>query len=355
MQTIREATTAYEAALAAQMPLNAEDLRYKHERMADAVDPFPFFRGTYYRWVQHWATASVDWAQAPRTVSVGDLHIENFGTWRDAEARLCWGVNDFDEAEELPYTHDLIRLAGSARTAKIVALAGMKPGAVCDAILDGYRLTIASGGDPFVLEEQHTALRTLAMAEERNPTKFWPKLTKLLTDAPANLPGEVRDLLVGSLPPDAKGIEFRNRPQVGMGSLGRPRYVALCQYRGGWIAREAKAAATLADGKPNSAADAVRNAVRSPDPHYRPGAKWVVRRLGPRYSRIELAQLNRADLPVHFQAMGAETANVHLGTAGIAAAILADLKGRPSDWLRDASKSMATAIEADWDEWKRKR
>jgi len=31
-------------------------------------------------------------------LAVGDLHVENFGTWRDAEGRLIWGVNDFDES-----------------------------------------------------------------------------------------------------------------------------------------------------------------------------------------------------------------------------------------------------------------
>jgi uncharacterized protein (DUF2252 family) len=40
---------------------------------------------------------------------VGALHVENFGTWRDIEARPIWGINDFDEATTLAYTNDLIR------------------------------------------------------------------------------------------------------------------------------------------------------------------------------------------------------------------------------------------------------
>ena len=52
-----------------------------------------------------------------RSLGVGDLHVENFGTWRDAESRLVWGINDFDEACCLPYTQDLVRLAASARFA----------------------------------------------------------------------------------------------------------------------------------------------------------------------------------------------------------------------------------------------
>ena len=34
-----------------------------------------------------------------------------YGTWRDTEGRLVWGINDFDEAYPSPYTNDLVRLA----------------------------------------------------------------------------------------------------------------------------------------------------------------------------------------------------------------------------------------------------
>ena len=49
-----------------------------------------------------------------RVLAVGDIHLENFGTWRDADGRLVWGVNDFDEAAQMPYVLDLVRLAASA-------------------------------------------------------------------------------------------------------------------------------------------------------------------------------------------------------------------------------------------------
>ena len=55
-----------------------------------------------------------DLANAPSVLAVGDIHLENFGTWRDAEGRLVWGVNDYDEAAEMPYILDLVRLAVSA-------------------------------------------------------------------------------------------------------------------------------------------------------------------------------------------------------------------------------------------------
>jgi hypothetical protein len=50
--------------------------------------------------------------------------------------------------------------------------------------------------------------------------------------------------------------------------------------------------------------------------------------------------------------MGSETANVHLGTPDAAPAILADLKGRPADWLESAARAMADRLEQDWEAWR---
>ena len=44
--------------------------------------------------------------------------MENFGTWRDTEGRLVWGVNDFDEVARMPYALDLVRLITSVLVAK---------------------------------------------------------------------------------------------------------------------------------------------------------------------------------------------------------------------------------------------
>jgi len=43
------------------------------------------------------------------------LHVNSFGTWRDAEGRLCWRVDDFDESYPLAYTNDLVRPAASMK------------------------------------------------------------------------------------------------------------------------------------------------------------------------------------------------------------------------------------------------
>lgn len=363
---IQAATSNYEDWLSSFCALYVPDLEYKHEKMADAKDPFPFFRGTYYRWAELWPKICAELDAAPRVLAIGDAHIENFGTWRDSEGRLVWGVNDFDEACHLPYTNDLVRLTASVRFASHAGPLDVKFGKASLAIESGYRANLEAGGTPFVLEERHPQLRSLAMAKERDPKRFWKKLTAVLAEPEAEIPEGARSALLQYMPAQGLNCAFRHRPQIGMGSLGKPRYVALAEWHGGWVAREIKAVTPPAnlclarleeqDGRQQPIsfmAQIVNQAVRCPDPGYRPCQKWVVRRLAPRCSRIDLTQLASVlDQVRLLEAMGAEVANIHLGTVGAAAAILADLDKRPADWLEDAARAMSKSLEVDWHIWR---
>jgi uncharacterized protein (DUF2252 family) len=71
-------------------------------------------------------------SKGPHILAVGDLHVENFGTWRDSEGRLIWGVNDFDEAYPLSYANDLVRLAVSAHLAVEAGHLPLKRKDICD-------------------------------------------------------------------------------------------------------------------------------------------------------------------------------------------------------------------------------
>ena len=356
-----EATAGYETWLRSFVELNQEDLDYKYAIMADRSDPFPFFRGTYYHWARIWTTACPAEAESPQVLSVGDLHVENYGTWRDADGRLCWGVNDFDDADVLPYTNDLIRLATSILYAKWGGAVEVKFGAACKAILAGYRDCLEAGGVPYILEEENVELRQLAMADDRNPTLFWKRLTKLLDNPPAEPTEAARIALLTDIPDTGNKPEIRFRPRVGLGSLGRPRFVALTKWAGAWIGREVKATippgtafATGQTARTSLVNEAVRRAVRCPDPYFRPAAYWTSRRLSPRCSRIELGQFAGADeMMTILKATGGEAANVHVGTPGAADAILADLKSRKKSWLEDAAKAVAEVVEKDWKVWRK--
>ena len=79
---------------------------------------------------------------------------------------------------------------------------------------------------------------------------------------------------------------------------------------------------------------------------------WIVRRLAPDCSRVELAALPKdRDEQKLLHAMGQETANVHAGDARARTAILADLPKRNSHWLQKAAESMAAATLDDWKQW----
>src|SRR5438552_3830750 len=149
---IQQATRQYESWLASRIRLVGADLAAKHELMAR--DAFAFLRGTFYRWMQVFPERCPEPDGAPRVLAVGDLHVENFGTWRDAEGRLVWGINDFDEAYPLPYTLDLVRLAASAHLAIAAHNLSVKNEEACEAILEGYSGCLKEGGKPFVLRSE---------------------------------------------------------------------------------------------------------------------------------------------------------------------------------------------------------
>ena len=96
-------------------------LEKKHRKMSESA--FAFLRATFYRWVEQWPVVCPKLARRDHDIllAVGDLHVENFGVWRDSRQRPVWGVNDFDDACELPFTSDLVRLATSAMLAASAA------------------------------------------------------------------------------------------------------------------------------------------------------------------------------------------------------------------------------------------
>jgi Uncharacterized protein conserved in bacteria (DUF2252) len=349
-----KSTRLYERWLGRHLEVIEADLKLKHRQMAESV--FPFLRATYYRWAALWPEVCRDLASAPVVLAVGDLHVENFGTWRDCEGRLIWGVNDFDEAYELPYTNDLVRLATSALLASDhLTLAAEQ---ACAAILEGYGAAVEQGGEPFVLEAKHAWLRETATSDLRNPVRFWAKLAEL-EPIERSVPKEVRKALRRALPEPDLAFEVYHRI-AGLGSLGRPRYLAVADWRGGKVAREAKAlapsACSFAQGRKRARiryAEITKRAVRVPDPFIRTDGNWIVRRLAPSCARIELDALAKKRDERHLlRAMGFETANVHLGTKKARRAIVRDLAEQEPMWLFRAASAMVDAVRADWRAWK---
>ena len=362
---IVEATRRFEAWLQRRITVVESDLDYKHEQMR--ADPFLCFRATYYRWAQLWLKHCPRLARTPEVIAVGDLHIENFGTWRDAEGRLVWGVNDFDEAHPMAFTNDLVRVAVSALLAAESSHGfKLKPREIFSQLTDGYRTQIERGGPPFVLMEFHPKLRKMALQDLRQPAAFWGRVEEKTVPLKCDPPESVCKALAKILPDGAKPEYRLLKTPKGLGSLGRRRYLAFVDWQGGKMAREAKSVVASANlwamGKGQRAGKGnpwlqktVCSAVRCEDPYYQVRRGWLVRRLGPDCSRIDIDQIvHHEDLAELLHCMGQETANIHLGTAKGRKRIRESLQHLPSDWLETAAHLMLKLSLKDWNRFKSK-
>jgi len=355
---IVQATAEFEKWASRHVNLIRSDVKLKHRNMARSA--FPFFRATFYRWAQLWPLICPELAQATKVLAVGDLHVENFGTWRDFEGRLIWGVNDFDEAWPAAYTVDLVRLTTSVYLAVDALHLSLSRKEAWKAIEEGYRDSIAKGGGPYVLAEHHRWLRRLATSELRDPVAFWKKILAC-PKYKGDLPKDVRKMIHGSLPLRTKKFELKSRI-AGLGSLGHPRILALATWDGAHIVREAKQLTPSAwiwaqhlDRSEVLSRKLVESAVRILDPHVHFAEHWVVRRLAPDCCHIELGTLpEERDEERMLYYMGWETGNIHLGSPKAIGAVKKDLAKRKGRWLHKAAKAMQKATLDDWKLWSRK-
>lgn len=318
------------------------DLRAKHKLMRQ--DAFLFLRGTCWRWAEIAAFECAALARGPQVASVGDAHAGNFGLWRDAEGRLVWGVNDYDEAAIIPYRMDVTRLVTSATIARDEDEADADLAA---AALDGYAAGIADPR-PFVLEQDHAWLRDLFTASDAKRAGFWTRLRK--AKRARHPPADYRAALERAMPGGLDAPRLSRR-RAGVGSLGRPRIVALVDDAGGPIAREAKA--MLPSCWQRDAAVGAQFALstgryRCPDPflHHEDGI--VVRRLAPNSRKIDLKSTKRAINRRLIAAMARDLGAVHAADHAAGAAIAAHLKSDGHAWLALAATTMAAATRRDW-------
>jgi uncharacterized protein DUF2252 len=359
--SFRKDNDSFEAWLAKQCDVVAEDVEYKHHRMKKSA--FIFLRATYFRWAKKIGNWCPDLMDAPQVLSVGDLHLENFGTWRDADGRLVWGVNDFDEAAVMPYPLDLVRLAASIRLAPDLG-AGNQTAA--QTLLDGYKAGLHRP-QPALLYEGETWLRPYAERADGRPEKFWKEVDDYLKADPPDppVPVAVANALLASLPEGVEGEPCLRAIRKGGGSLGRPRYAAIAYWRGGRVLREAKAlvpsAWTWANGPEaqgsnflgSSFLELANGKYRAPDPFLHVSDKFIFRRIAADSRKIELGDDAGAELQLKLLwAMAFDLASIHAAGSPGADVLLGDLKKRPGGWLNDAAKTAAAAVKRDYETWR---
>ncbi len=219
-------------------------LAHKYDRMK--ASSFAFLRGALPLWAEvlHREPRILEGLPGEGTI-VGDLHLENFGTFRTS-AGWVFHVNDFDETRQGPWAYDVLRLLTSIELSADAK--GVSAKKACRAALDGFAMEQ-------VPAPPHSVEKLLAHAEQMTTKKLFEKRlasnTSFKTNdkqpvAPKELIAQVPralELWRRSLPteeaPSKKEVEVLDvrRRISGTGSLGVERLIALTQgdAHGPWI------------------------------------------------------------------------------------------------------------------------
>ena len=154
-----------------------ERLALKYRAMR--ASPFAFLRGTCHLFYDELAPASLP-ADAPLVWVCGDLHLENFGSYKGDNRLVYFDLNDFDEAALAPCAWDLARLLASvlvaARTLGVDERGALR---LCDGFIDAYAGALLTGKARWVEREtaQGMVRELLDSPRNRNRAQFLDRRT----------------------------------------------------------------------------------------------------------------------------------------------------------------------------------
>jgi Uncharacterized protein conserved in bacteria (DUF2252) len=327
------------------IPSDPAARREKHTRMAASA--FAFLRGSYPVWLDRFATDAAHDAP-PVPLGVGDLHVENFGTWL-APAGEAFGVNDYDETGPVPFTNDLVRLATSALLAVRAGHLQLDPKDIAQHLRAGYGasrggaagVALGDGSVPHV-----AAVAAMWRAAQPDTERFWTRIDAL-PEAPA-----------GASPEPVAGFALHTRRirTAGLGSRDHLRVVLEGELDGERAVFERKplapaAANYLAGAEPKPdprpyASVLERQHERSPSlqAQVRVVDETIVRRLDSHRGRIEIVDLPaRRDEHALLWMMGYCTA-AHHGLSADTGAFAGELDAHV---LEHAATRMAAIVTED--------
>ena len=118
-------------------------LAIKYRKMR--ADAFSFLRGTCHLFYSRLPSESV-LRKAPAAWTCGDLHLENFGSYKGDNRLVYFDINDFDEAALAPSTWDPLRLITSVLVARsIMRVTQEQALQLCDVYLRAHAEALAEG------------------------------------------------------------------------------------------------------------------------------------------------------------------------------------------------------------------
>ena len=227
-------------------------LKYK----AMQRNPLAFFRGTCHLFCEDWPqTHALN--DAPDVWTCGDLHLENFGTYKGDNRLTYFDIADFDEALLAPCTWDLVRLVASALiAARLYRLPTAHARALVDTVLDAYATALRDGKARWIeravarglIDDSFRALEGRTQrAFVRARTASGSAARELCIDGKRTLPVDeadaarvrrfMRDFARERVDPAFFKVVDLARRIAGTGSLGLERYTILIRGRGGRAGR----------------------------------------------------------------------------------------------------------------------
>ncbi len=210
-------------------------LRRKWMRMS--ASPFAFLRGASALWAEALRQEPSLLRGIPGTgILVGDLHLENIGTFRTARG-VALHVNDFDETFEGPWSFDMARLLTSTLLARPeLNCTGLEVITLAEQLLEGHAQGVAGTSSRLptpLTEAVHSAAEK---TDEKYLAKRLEGPDRLLRDeknppAPASVLPLVKRAVAAwaeaTKQPDPVSLIDFTRRVAGTGSLGVERLMAL--------------------------------------------------------------------------------------------------------------------------------
>jgi uncharacterized protein (DUF2252 family) len=226
-----------------------ERLAMKYRALRDS--PFAFLRGTCHLFYDRLADAGFG-AAAPEVWCCGDLHLENFGSYKGDNRLVYFDINDFDEAALAPATWELVRLAASMRVG--FGAQGMpeeQAAGLVERLIAEYVQALAVGKAGWIERDtaQGTVRELLDQLRERKRVDYLNGRTRLVRKRRRLLVDGRRALAVSDAERDAVYATVQAfaatqpdphffrvldvaRRIAGTGSLGVARYVLLVEGHG---------------------------------------------------------------------------------------------------------------------------
>lgn len=263
-----------------------ERLAMKYKLMRSS--PFVFLRGTCHLFYQRLPRDKMLDAAPPVWVC-GDMHLENFGSYKGDNRLVYFDNNDFDEACLAPSLYELVRLLTSVLVgAADLKLSRAEALALCHTALDAYSEALVFGKSRWIEAETSAGMvrdlfdalasRSRAAHLDRRTT-LKGKTRALKVDGKKALPVSDKaraavtafmNTFAASEPnPDFYRIIDVARRIAGTGSLGVDRYVILVEGKG---SPDGNYLIDLKEALPSS----VLPHVRTPQPKWQTEAQRVV-------------------------------------------------------------------------------